>query len=280
MGQTVIPKEDILVHKENVYSQSGEDGIIRYIFNEIGAGTRTCCEFGAWDGVHLSNCRQLILQGWDAVMIESDQVRSKQCASTYRDNPRVKTVHRTVDTQYNKLGDILRQSGVGTLDFLSIDIDGPDYDILKSIQIRPRVICIEVNAGHNPNISRPVPTEIATRNVGQPLLVFTNLAREMGYVLTCYTGNAFFILEEISRAHGLPSLSSETAYRYFLSHLSDVEKEWLYLANLGLVPPYFFFKNSLLSARSLGIRRSSAFQLFVKKASTSVAKRIKKMTGR
>ena len=61
-------------HSRNVTSQSGEDGILEEIFRRIQptandtAKQRWCVEFGAWDGVHLSNTRQLLkTEGWGGV---------------------------------------------------------------------------------------------------------------------------------------------------------------------------------------------------------------------
>jgi hypothetical protein len=48
---------------ENVYSQFGEDSILKAIFERIPTnqnGVRTCVEFGAWDGLHFSNTAKLI----------------------------------------------------------------------------------------------------------------------------------------------------------------------------------------------------------------------------
>ena len=48
----------------NVYSQFGEDGILEELFSRFPAPrdrNSFCVEFGAWDGIHLSNCANLIL---------------------------------------------------------------------------------------------------------------------------------------------------------------------------------------------------------------------------
>lgn len=45
----------------SVNSQSGEDGILDYIFKVIGFKSHYAVEFGAWDGIHLSNIRNLIV---------------------------------------------------------------------------------------------------------------------------------------------------------------------------------------------------------------------------
>ena len=48
--------DDLLAHAADVWSSTGNDGIIAEIFRRLGRSTGTFVEFGAWDGVHLSNC--------------------------------------------------------------------------------------------------------------------------------------------------------------------------------------------------------------------------------
>jgi hypothetical protein len=251
---------NLLVYKKNVFSQNGEDGIIQRIFELIGEGS-TCCEFGAWDGIHFSNCRNLILQGWQAIMIEGDKEKYFALTRTYLNNPKVKTVHRFVDTAENSLDRILSELEISNLDLLSIDIDGLDYQIFESLHLRPKVICIEVNAGHDPRNQSRIPDHIAAKNVGQPLPVFTKIGAEKGYELVCYTGNAFFVRKDLCQEYSLPTVSSKEAYENFLTHLTSSDKEWLYLVSLGIVPPYFVFHNEYLDAASLGIHDTQAVRL-------------------
>ena len=54
----------------NVKSQNGEDGVIEEIFNRIGTKNNICVEFGAWDGIQLSNTFNLWNnREWNAVLI-------------------------------------------------------------------------------------------------------------------------------------------------------------------------------------------------------------------
>ena len=64
-------------YKANTYSQFGEDGIIKEIlFRLRNSGIELnnwACEFGAWDGLYLSNTARLILEEeFNAVLIEGD----------------------------------------------------------------------------------------------------------------------------------------------------------------------------------------------------------------
>src|SRR4029434_1254207 len=43
----------------DVTSQGGEDGILEAVFEVVPGGHRWACEFGAWDGRHLSNTHHL-----------------------------------------------------------------------------------------------------------------------------------------------------------------------------------------------------------------------------
>lgn len=47
-------------YRQDTYSQSGEDGVIQKIFEIIEPRNKWCVEFGAWDGLHLSNTCKLI----------------------------------------------------------------------------------------------------------------------------------------------------------------------------------------------------------------------------
>jgi len=173
---------NLLSNKRNIHSQNGEDGIIEAIFDRIGIKNRTCCEFGAWDGIHLSNCRKLILDGWSAVMIEGDEEKFCNLFSNYANNEKVICVNKYVDDAKNSLDTILREKKIPELDFLSIDIDGLDYEIFDTLDCKPRVICVEINAGHSPEFDSIIEKEIAKNNVGQSIISFVNSAKKMGGV--------------------------------------------------------------------------------------------------
>jgi len=259
---------NLLTFKKNVFSQNGEDGVIDQIFELIGPGNKACCEFGAWDGIHFSNTRNLILSGWTGIMIEGDGPRFKDLVKTYGDNDNVHCINRFVDDDKNSLSAMAQELGLSqlldNLDFLSIDIDGLDYEIFEGLDIFPRVICIEVNAGHSPATCEFVERDIAKNNVGQPLYYFTEVARKKGYKLLCYSGNAFYIREDVREKYKLPEISNEEAYKEFLDSLDDKEREWLFLVNKALVEPYHKYDNPYLSGKSLEIESARMAKLALK----------------
>ena len=46
------------------YSQTGEEGVLQFILNQVGYGNNFLVDIGAWDGFHLSNTRFFIEQGF------------------------------------------------------------------------------------------------------------------------------------------------------------------------------------------------------------------------
>jgi hypothetical protein len=61
----------LLDFKSDTYSQTGEDGIIKKILEIIPQNDKWCVDFGAWDGLYLSNTRNLIeTKGYSAILIE------------------------------------------------------------------------------------------------------------------------------------------------------------------------------------------------------------------
>lgn len=136
---------------KNKYSQFGEDGIISEILDRLSVHTRLdkwCVEFGAWDGVHLSNTCALIRdRNYNAVLIEGDEARVE---SLNKNHPQetVFKIHKMVGLEgENTLDQILSSTNIPkNFDLLSIDIDGCDYWILESLDIfKPKVLVIEYN---------------------------------------------------------------------------------------------------------------------------------------
>src|SRR3569832_196899 len=125
----------LLDYKRNVYSQYGEDGIIEKIVNILPEDERWCVEFGAWDGLHLTNTRNLIESlGFSAVLIEADKSRFSALQKNYAYNTNIISLNRFVGfDDDDNLDEILKKTPVPK-DFtlLSIDIDGIDYHVWQA----------------------------------------------------------------------------------------------------------------------------------------------------
>jgi len=266
----------ILAYSRNTFSQNGEDGIIDRIFSIVGTTSKTCCEFGAWDGIHFSNCRQLVLSGWRCLFIEGDEDKYQDLHKNYASNTIVVCLNRYVSVDRDSVDTLLSEAGFpADIDFLSIDIDGLDYEVFRTLRAKPRVICVEVNAGHSPNETKRLVSGISQGNVGQPLACFVEEGKLLGYRLICYSGNAFFLRGDLGFEREFRTLSSADAYKQFLNELDRDGREWLYLVNKGWAPPYHRYQNELLEAHNLGIScRKRALWVLSRSKTPRLAKRL------
>lgn len=190
----------LLDYAHNVYSQNGEDGILGKILEMLPNRDYWCVEFGAWDGVHLTNTRHLILEkGYSALLIEADFNRFLDLQKNYANQTRVITKNAFVGFTASDGLDALGCDTPLPLDFdlLSIDIDGNDYHVWKAIErYTPKVVIVEFNQTI-PTPVRFVQPALPTLNQGSSLLSLTDLGREKGYELVCVVEhNAIFVRRE------------------------------------------------------------------------------------
>ena len=229
----------------NVFSQFGEDGIIQEIFQVIGISFKTCIEFGAWDGIHLSNTANLWKNGWKAILIESDKTKYgslvKNCAQydCY-------CINATVGTEgHGTIENILKSHNLSEdIDFISIDIDGDEYYVLESFKhFRPRVICCE----YNPTIPPHIHLVPRTKNYfGCSALSLIGLAEKMAYKLISITdSNCFFVTaSEFDKFRHYETSFHELAVTRHLTYLiTGYDGSYI----LSREPTYGFSKPSALT---------------------------------
>lgn len=184
----------------NVYSQTGEDGIIAKILEVIPENDKWCVEFGAWDGLVLTNTRNLIeSQGYSAVLIEADRRKFHDLQENYCQRDNVITMNQLVGfADDDNLDQILGNTPVPVdFDLLSIDIDGNDYHVWKAIEkCRPKTVVIEFNPTI-PTDVRFVQSADPSINQGASLLSLVELGKEKGYELVSVLPfNALFVKQE------------------------------------------------------------------------------------
>lgn len=190
----------LLDFKSNVYSQAGEDGIVEKILSTFPTRDNWCVEFGAWDGLYLSNTRNLIEhKGYSSVMIEGNKAKYLELKKNYAHNPKVYPINAFVGfDQHTGLDKIVSDIPIpADFDFLSIDIDGNDYHVWKAMtKLRPKLIVIEFNPTIGNDVSF-VQKPDGNVSQGASLAAFIPLAREKGYELVCVLAwNAFFVRSE------------------------------------------------------------------------------------
>ena len=128
------------------FSQNNEDKIIIDLFFKKNIKNGVFIEFGAWDGVHLSNCKLLADHNWSGFFIEGNSLRYEDCKKNYKDNNKIKVLNKFINEKYT-LNDLVKENNIDKIDVLSIDIDGKDLIELKRLTlVKPKVIIIEYNS--------------------------------------------------------------------------------------------------------------------------------------
>lgn len=176
----------------NSYSQFGEDGILKECLSRISCVARLdkwCVEFGAWDGVYLSNtCRLIREEGYSAVLVEGDPKRFKELERNIPESNVLKFNRWVSLTGEQRLESILSETPIPpSFDFLSIDIDSCDWHVWESVkQYRPKIVCIEFNPTI-PNCLPYVQQPDFSLRQGNSARALCDLAEEKGYVLAAAT---------------------------------------------------------------------------------------------
>jgi len=193
-------------HYKNVFSQNGEDGVIEWIFQSLKIEKGYFCEFGAWDGKHFSNCRSLYEKGWRGIFIEGDTTRFCDLSNNYEADKSVILFNEYVSpTGTSSLDSIFRRTDVVNVDFLSIDIDGDDLLIWRSLKlVRPKVVIIEYNS------TIPFDTRFenpAGENKGNSALSIVEFAGSLNYALVAGTTTNLIFVDEKRLVSDIPHLS-------------------------------------------------------------------------
>lgn len=199
-------KSPLNSYNKNKYSQNGEDGIIAEILLRLRISSGRFCEFGAWDGIHLSNTYSLAEAGWSGVYIEGDAEKYKDLVNTCSKLPGQKVLpilaFVSPDIPGKRIDDILGATAMPKdFDILSIDIDSYDYQIWASIKdYSPKIVIIEVNS----YLPAPVRYVHGGETSGSSFMAVADLAKEKGYTVVCHTGNAICVRSDLVGALGLP----------------------------------------------------------------------------
>jgi len=220
-------------YEYSLFSQNGEDGILRHLFSEIGFRSKCFLEFGF--GVTQNNSLRLVLkEHFGGLFIDGSEssVRQFNAVALACGFSNVQAVNKFLSLE-NLESTILESKLPREIDLLSIDVDGNDYWFWEGLRcLSPRIVIMEYNASLGPELSLTVPYDPAFDRhqkhksgfyCGASITALERLGKKKGYALVgCDSNgvNAFFVRADCLTSH-LPVLSPRSAYR---PHKSRVER--------------------------------------------------------
>lgn len=197
--------------ESDVYSQTGEDGVIAKALSILPKTNKWCVEFGAWDGKHLSNTFNLVANsGYNVVLIEGDQAKYEKLKTDYP-YPGTFVGQFVGWRDRDNLDSILEKTECPIdPDLLSIDIDGNDYHVWKAVdKYRPKLVIIEFNptASNRCQYVQPADPNLNQSSSPAPIVA---LGKDKGYELICVIGpNLLFVERSYFYLFHIPDNSLE-----------------------------------------------------------------------
>jgi len=216
-----------------VFSQWGDDGIIQYLISKINIEDKTFIEFGVENYIE-SNTRFLLINNhWTGLVIDGSNENIE-----YIRNDKISwacelmAIHSFI-TEDN-INTIIKNAHFKNVGLLSVDIDGNDYWIWKTIDdISPVIVIAEYNSLFGKNTKWTIPYD-ATFVRGQNKLPFcyygaslgalSDLAEQKGYSLIgCNSkgNNAYFIRNDKLSFFEKKTVEESFVYCHFTEAFSD-----------------------------------------------------------
>lgn len=163
--------DEIANHKFKKYSQYGEEGYLKFIFDNIGIKSKFLVDIGANNGTYLSNTKQFRNEGWTGILIDGQTFTG---------------IHQHFVSGENVIEILKHHKCPEEFDLLSIDVDGQDYWILRELlrDFRPRVIISEYNSEFTDSRAIEYDSTFefkATDHYGYTFEAGLKLADEFGY---------------------------------------------------------------------------------------------------
>jgi hypothetical protein len=178
-------------YRSRTYSQSGEEGIVRAFIDTVYADNKKnqllVCEFGAHDGSN-SNLIQMLEDGHSkGIFIECDSTRFDAFKKNFSGRSNISVIRAKVGWgKSDDLSAIFKSNGfeIGSLNILSIDIDGDDLHVFASLNADLDLLLIEYNPtfGFDTVFRNP-----KGRNIGSSPLALSLIAHEKGMFLAALT---------------------------------------------------------------------------------------------
>ena len=198
---------DINKYEYKITSQNNEDGIIEFIFKNIGLKKINFVEIG-FDFYQNNSINFLgnVNKGLFIDGSEDKVIKLHNILKIFYPFKNINVVRKFIDKDnLNYLVDKYFNKDE-EIDFFSIDVDGIDYYLFENLKVKPKVICIEYNFWFGPNIKCSVTYnknfvwEIGSPYSGASLNALCELAKKKGYYLIALEShcvNAFFVRSDL-----------------------------------------------------------------------------------
>ena len=205
-----------------ITSQNNEDGIINHIFDILKIDKLNFIEIGF--DYYQNNSLAVLKRCNKGLFLDGDNKKViilKNVLKLFYPATKITVQNALVDI--DNINQIKEQNfkNQEEIDFLSIDVDGIDYYLLKEINFKPKLICIEYNFWFGKDLSCAVPykknysIDSLSNYVGASLKAITELANSKGYHLIALDSacvNAFFIRDDLK--HNFEILNLEKSFKY------------------------------------------------------------------
>jgi hypothetical protein len=133
----------------NIFTSGGEDGVLLFLLSKIAAKNKIFVDIGSNDCIN-SNCANLAFHhNWKGAFIDAEAETLNRGKYIYKKYFKKKAtcfsfIHSLV-TPENINDLLLKACPGGSIDLLSIDLDGNDYFVWKAINvIQPKIVVTEV----------------------------------------------------------------------------------------------------------------------------------------
>jgi len=243
-------KKGLERYEYSMFSLSGVDGVLRYLFSKVGFQSRMFLEFGFAAGEN-NSLRLAVKEGFGGLFIDGTELN----VSTFINNTALKLKLKNIKAilEFLDLGNlkqIVTENINSEIDLLSIDVDGNDYWFWKELDfLQPRVAVIEYNASFGNSRSITVPYDPCFKRhdkhqsgfyCGASLAALTKLGNSKGYALVgCdSTGfDAFFVRRDLL-TEDIKEVTVEEGYKPHQSRLErgvTTEEQFKIIKNLPYI---------------------------------------------
>lgn len=200
------------------YSQAGEEGYINFILDQIGHGDRFLVDIGASDGYSNSNTRYFLESlGYRGLLIDGD-------------NKGNHNVFEEWITRDNVFEILQKYKCPREFTFLSLDLDGNDYDIINEIlqYYKPRLVVCEINGTIPEGVAKKIKYNPNHTHRGDDYYGFSYsaahiLAKNNGYRVIFQNDalNVYMVREDL-----LPAEISPVTFRHSQYHPHNSHGQW------------------------------------------------------